>query len=343
MYIPSVNHSKTDIKGISLPGSFKKTVKDGTNLIIACSSPQDKIEIEYELTLEKHGQTLSDSNGKILLTNFLVTPAVYRNGAPVMTYVSSFGDPYIYDLNNYEISIKMDRNMNIFAPGETGEVIAGDRRVARFKAVNVRDFPAVLESGAEVATERHGGTSVYYIDSLGAREFVNHAFDFAENSIGPYPYKEFYVVRAPISNKGMEFSNMIFLSDECFKNTDTLRRVAYHEVFHQWFYGIIGTDQLNEPFLDEGLVNYLSVMLCNDSLPAAYNDRFFGMRLCDYKTREEYVDLAYNNATLYFNALHKALGDNFISLLKKLYNEKKFSRLYFDDFKKYADQAMSNR
>lgn len=337
VYVPSENAAKTNIKQIFTNSGFKKEIIGDTNLMVNCDKPQEKIGFEYELYLESRQSTLAYAGNIIMLTNFLLTPAVFRNGSPVYTYKWSFGDPYIYGMNSYHITFRIPKDLNIFAPGEKSETIEGDSRVATCEAANMRDFPAVISSAADVSTQKLGNTSIYYINSSISRDFISKAFEFASDRIGPYPYKELFVVNAPISNEGMEFSNMVFLSDKCFNNMEVLKRVAYHEVFHQWFYGIIGTDQLNEPFLDEGLVNYLSMFLCNDTLEESFDGRFLNMHLNNYKTREEYYNLAYNNSSVYFYLIHKKIGDKFFNMLKKVYNDKKFSTLYFDEFLKYAD------
>ncbi|MCR4435649.1 MAG: M1 family aminopeptidase [Clostridiales bacterium] len=331
-YIPSANLSKTTIKQISVNGDFEKEIVDGTNLVVKCERPQDKIGVQYEMVLDSRQTTLSYSGSCILLTNFLITPAVYRNNAPIMTYKWYFGDPYIYGMHNYSITFKIDKSYSIFAPGQKQDIVRGGTRIAAFEADNLRDFPAVLFESAEVRTQKTGGTTLYYVNSSASMEHVNYAFSYAQKIIGPYPYKELFIVKAPILNEGMEFSNMIFLSDKSFSNSETLKRVSYHEVLHQWFYGIIGTDQINEPFLDEGIVNYLAMRLCNDSFSENYNGNLFNLHLKDYSTREEYYELAYNSSTLYFYSLNKKLGDRFFKNLGKIYESKKYKILYYDDF-----------
>ncbi|MDP4094401.1 MAG: M1 family aminopeptidase [Bacillota bacterium] len=336
VYIPSSNMAATTIESVSGDGDVKSSVQADTNMEITCEKPQSKISINYKIAMDSQRQILSYSENCILLTEFLITPAVYKDDKPVQTYKWPFGDPYIYDMNNYRITLKADKGYNVFAPGEKQEKVSGDFRTALFEAQNLRDFPLVLIRDANVKTEKFGDTNVYYINSYPARDYITAAMKFAQKNIGPYPYKEFFVVNAPISsNEGMEFSNMVFLSDNCFTNLQNLERVTYHEVFHEWFYGIIGTNQLDQPFLDEGLVNYLSILLAGDKLNTTYNNSFLKMHLNDYQSKEQYINIAYNDATIYFYDLHKKLGDSFYKSLKKLYNEKKNTIVYYKDFIKY--------
>jgi hypothetical protein len=360
-----------------------------------------RLYIEYEIILNKNSGTISYSDNQILLTNFLITPAIYRNDKPIFIYSSSFGDPYVYEINNYRITFSTNENYEIFAPGEkeiqqgyahevqqgnTYEIQQGNmhevqqdstREVQQsgthesqqsgtheevqkqkivFTATNLRDFPAVIlkkenhasgnsSSGSipsneihnEIHIERLYNTDIYFINSKAASEYVIEAFSFAVEKIGPYPFEKLFIVRTPISLKGMEFSNMIFIADRCFNsnNKDDFAKVLYHEIFHQWFYGIIGTDQVNEPFMDEGIVNYLAMALKGDELGNTYDERFTGMELKNYLSRDEYYRLAYIDATIYFSNIHQELGHDFYKLLQLIYSEKKFSIMYFDEFLQY--------
>jgi len=342
LYIPSANIAKTRIKSIT--GSTGFDYIEDTTLVAEFDSARDNIEIEYEITLENKQDTLSYNNSCTLLTNFLVTPAVYRDNKPVLLYSSAFGDPYIYDTNNYYIKFKVSKQYYVFAPGQTTEAILGQEKIIAFEASNLRDFPAVIFSKANFSIEKHGDINIYYINSDEARGYVKQTIEFAESKIGPYPYENLFVVRVPIAmHKGMEYSNMVFISDDSFKSTDTLQRVTCHEILHQWFYGIIGTDQVNEPFMDEGLVSYLSRKLYVNEVPVKYNGRFLGMKLEDYKDTNEYYELAYDDASFYFSSIQEKMGDDFYKLLQKLYNDKKYSILYFDDFESYVNDFLGRK
>ncbi|MGE4282574.1 MAG: M1 family aminopeptidase, partial [Clostridia bacterium] len=340
LYIPSKNNAKTSIKSLQAGEGFTNVIISDANLRVDFEEKQSKIYIEYEIVLNNSGETLSYGEDSIFLTNFLITPAVYKNGQPVFIYKSSFGDPYIYDINHYSIRLKTDKRFTAYAPGKLEEKDIDESKITVFQSENLRDFPIAIFKNAAVDVKQYGEKKVYYVNSIDAEEYVRNAFEFGSSAIGEYPYEEFFVVKVPISLQGMEFSNMVFLSESCFKSSEVLKRVAYHEVFHQWFYGIIGTDQLNEPFFDEGLVNYFALMLSGNELNRYYNQKLFELHLKDYNSENQYYNLAYNDSAVYFFMLHKKLGDNFYNMLKQIYTEKSFAIIYFDEFLKYADEYL---
>jgi len=45
--------------------------------------------------------------------------------------------------------------------------------------------------------------------------------------------------------------------------------VTIHEVVHQWFYGIVNSDQANTPFLDETVTDYFTERLVEHCMARA--------------------------------------------------------------------------
>ncbi len=369
--------SQKDISLINASSSFtntNNTNNNNTNFFYLC--------IDYEIILNERSSTIFYDDNEIYLTNFLITPAIFKDDAQLTVYKTDFGDPYIYNTNNYRITFRTNENIEIYAPGIKEEMflkninnasinritllekksstrllsqqpsaIENVSKITIFTALNLRDFPTVIINNNNLSStiaknnihmEKINDTEIWFINSEMTSKHVKDAFLLASEKIGEYPFKQLFVVRAQIPLKGMEFSNMIFISDICFNknlyNEDSFAGVVYHEVFHQWFYGIIGTDQLNEPFMDEGIVNYLSMKLKGDKLGNNFNNKFFKMVLRDYKTKEQYYDLVYKDAAIYFANIHRKLGDDFYKLLNIIYNEKKFSILYYDEFLQYLSR-----
>jgi hypothetical protein len=372
LYIPSLNITDTTIKNIffeeekfntiaindweirglvlEIPIVFNEIRDDETQN----KNSVDKtfyIHIEYEINLDKKIGTIAKSKNKIFLTNFLITPAVFKDGEPIFIETSPFGDPYMYECNNYYTVFYINNNMEVFAPGEkktlSNEDITSNNMVVEtktivFTALNIRDFPAVIINQEEVShnknsihVEKINNTDIYFINSIETKDYVKESFLFAWEKIGPYPYDKLFVVNAPMQLKGMEFSNMIFVSEDCINNKEGLRSLVYHEIFHQWFYGIIGTDQINEPYMDEGIVNYLAIMLDKNTINEKYDNGFFNLSLKDYVSKDDYYRLVYLDAAKYFFTIHKNLGDEFYRLLGKIYDEKKYEILYFNEFEQY--------
>jgi hypothetical protein len=80
-------------------------------------------------------------------------------------------------------------------------------------------------------------------------EVAADAIDQLSALIGPYPYATFRIADAgPTMPGGIEYPGMIYINPAYVP----LDRLIYHEVAHQWLYGIIGTRTLQDGWIDEG-------------------------------------------------------------------------------------------
>jgi hypothetical protein len=69
----------------------------------------------------------------------------------------------------------------------------------------------------------------------------------------PYPYRDLWVVEpAVLSAGGMEYPQLVFSAAD-FPLLRVLEVVTMHEVGHQWFYGMLANDEVEEAWLDEGM------------------------------------------------------------------------------------------
>lgn len=73
--------------------------------------------------------------------------------------------------------------------------------------------------------------------------------------IGEYPYPTVSVVQGPESfGGGMEYPTITVISPT--DDIVSLDRITGHEIGHNWFYGILGTNERLYPWMDEGLNAY---------------------------------------------------------------------------------------
>ena len=73
--------------------------------------------------------------------------------------------------------------------------------------------------------------------------------------VGEYPYSVVQVVQGPESfGGGMEYPTITVISP--IGNEKTLDRVMAHEIGHNWFYGILASNERDHPWMDEGINSY---------------------------------------------------------------------------------------
>jgi hypothetical protein len=183
--------------------------------------------------------------------------ALVSNGIPVLAHLEGglwrldeyfpYGEAWTYPPADWKVRLDAPRGVAVAAPGvrQPGGVrrlrrgrdfsfAVGELRSLRGRAGNVAvtiwarrdaDGPRLRRVMRIVRTRLHGLARLF----------------------GPYGRRQLQVVLAE-SNFGMEHSGMIM--------TDPRERTITHELAHEWWYDLIGSDQAAEPWLDEAFATY---------------------------------------------------------------------------------------
>jgi hypothetical protein len=134
--------------------------------------------------------------------------------------------------------------------------VEGDRWLYTYDAPRVRDWAATGGRNLTDQVVQAGNVRIHVLDDDPAfvepvaRETARALALFNER-FGPYPYSDLVVSCCA----GVEYPALFFTSRVA-KESDAWRVTLYHELAHQWFYGLVGNDQFTEPWLDEGFARY---------------------------------------------------------------------------------------
>jgi hypothetical protein len=152
--------------------------------------------------------------------------------------------------------------------------------------------------------------------------------------VGPYRYAELDLVDAPGAFGGIEYPGLVYLGTI---GTAWMIEPIVHEVAHQWFYALVGGDQLLEPWLDEAAATYATAMYYEDiggsgraagylsdlrSLVRTQADPGvpIGLPVGAYASESEYAIIVYFKGALFFDALRHRLGEaSFETFLQSYY------------------------
>lgn len=143
------------------------------------------------------------------------------------------------------------------------------------KRYHVRNSEVTLASGKKVATWAYF-TNNELQHWLHATDFINEAVRNYSEWVGEYPYSSASAVDGTISaGGGMEYP-MITIIGEVGEDVRTLETYIAHEVGHNWFYGILGSNERDHPWMDEGINSYYETRSLLRSHPVQedgnYND-----------------------------------------------------------------------
>lgn len=193
-------------------------------------------------------------------------PQDYYVGSTGYLVQSINGDnnmPLISEDENAGNSEKIDKNRN----REAGEKTP--TKTLMFHAEKVHDFAWVASPDYVRKEAEWSGTLVRALvfkrdSKKGWKNLLTYSLDaikFYSEQIGEYPYRNLTVVEAYTGGAGgMEYPTLSMIDPGA--NTPFMRILEFvtvHEICHNWWYGMVASDELNDAWLDEGFTEYFTV------------------------------------------------------------------------------------
>ena len=137
-------------------------------------------------------------------------------------------------------------------------------KTLQFHAENVHDFCWVADPDFPLVQDSLGPTRINVLVRKGDEKKWQDVPSYARKALahygahyGAYPYGQLTVVDASLAaGGGMEYPNLVVISSPSVPFTRLLEDVVIHEIGHQWFYGMLGSNELAEPWLDEGITTF---------------------------------------------------------------------------------------
>ncbi len=90
--------------------------------------------------------------------------------------------------------------------------------------------------------------------------FTKFCIQFYSQTFGRYPYDHYTTAAANVGG-GMEYFNLTFINKRIGNPYNHgLFGVIAHEIGHNWFYGLIGSNETKQPFMDEGFTTFATIL-----------------------------------------------------------------------------------
>ncbi len=229
------------------------------------------------------------------ITQWYPKPAVYDNkGWHAMPFLD-IGEFYS-EFGSFEVSISLPKNYVVGATGdllnndselqwlnqkaeETKSKTVFDTNLAfpksdtefktiTFRQSNVHDFAWFADKrfhvlkGEVITPHNHNVVTTWTMFTnnepklwMKSIEYMNDAIYFYSLWNSDYPYKQCTAIDGTIAaGGGMEYPNVTVIS-EC-GDDFTLEDVIVHEVGHNWFYGMLGSNEREHAWMDEGMNSF---------------------------------------------------------------------------------------
>ena len=252
-----------------------------------------KIETPFHVKLPYEFSRGGHKGQSYQITQWYPKPAVYdRKGWHPIPYLDQ-GEFYS-EFGNYEVQISLPKNYVVAATGELQELAekkvllklastapsvpkklngkkepvipsSSEIKTLHYKQNNVHDFAWFADKRFAVAFDTlklpSGRIMVVYsfYDPKNAAIWKNSiamtkkAILTKSNWVGEYPYNIVSVVDGG-NNGGMEYPTITLL--ESGGSEQSLDFVINHEVGHNWFYGILASNERTHPWMDEGINSF---------------------------------------------------------------------------------------
>jgi len=291
---------------------------------------------------------------------------------------SGMGDVANFDVANYLIKMRVPKTMRVASSGlQVGEQAMGPGPGALkeiyLMGAALRDFAIQASTRYRIHEKKAGRVKLRAFVLSGREEQAPSMLERSADCMkiyskffGPYPYPEFDIVQAPLVGGagGMEYPGMVTvaaaLSDKratgpmgalmarLMESTGTVEFVIAHEVAHQWFNVLVGSDSGRHPYMDEALANYAAVMYFEKRHGSKAASRQVQMELVmpyqlyrmmggrdgivdrpvgQFSSQLEYAAMVYGKGAMFFHFLRRALGKRvFVNRLRTYVSGYSFRR-----------------
>lgn len=280
---------------------------------------------------------------------------------------------------NFEVNLKLDTKYIVAATGvlqNPEEVGFGYEKAGtkvkkketgllewKWKAENVHDFVWAADPDyVHVVRPMADGPELHFFYQPGDQTkdweklpgYTEKAFREMNKRFGVYPFPKFSVVQG--GDGGMEYPMATLITGN--RSLEDLVGVTVHEMIHNWYQGVLATDEGLYPWMDEGFTSYaesevmaviMDYGLGADPHEACYQSYFalvkaglqepMSTHADHYKTNRAYGTNAYSKGELCLAQLRYVIGTEAVERsLRRYFAEWKFKHPSLVDFKRCAEK-----
>jgi peptidase M1-like protein len=264
------------------------------------------------------------------------------------------GDVTFADAAFYLVRVTAPKDLTLITTGRTiRSDNAGQTQMLIAASGPARDFFLAASPNYKEVSQTFGEVTIHSFANSESTAGAQFALNIAEKAItdysqryAPYPYTELDIVATPTLALGIEYPGAIAINDHIYGVNDTylskpaqevLESTVAHEVGHQWFYNLVGNDQLNQPWLDESLTQFATLQYYSDTYGAEGAKGFeaslegrwssidsqkipIGLPVAAY-SGGEYSGIVYGRGPLFFEALRDQIGTTAFDAFIKDYTQ----------------------
>jgi hypothetical protein len=268
------------------------------------------------------------------------------------------------EVANYRVQVTVTNRITVIGSGEVvnqstvrSQAVKGEQ-VVEFRAKNLRSFSLFLGEHLKPSERTVRGTRVTTYSRPGSERVAERMSELAARAVevfasayGDYPSSTLQIVEAslPASFSGIDLPGMVVLAHAYFVDPDAaqthlpsmlrsqgdiiraaLEFTLAHEIAHQWWGGVVGSDPQRSPFLDEALAQFSGIYfyevtegpdyaatVIEQQIRGTYlTYRMFGgvdmeveRPLRDMRSRLQYAAIAQSKGAFFLLEMRRQMGD----------------------------------
>ncbi|WP_151737989.1 M1 family metallopeptidase ['Paenibacillus yunnanensis' Narsing Rao et al. 2020] len=272
------------------------------------------------------------------------------------------------DFGIYNVTISVPSNYIVGATGfpVKSPKLKQDQKIYQFYADDVHDFAWAASPDFIVAEEAFSAPQVpgvrikLYLDPK-HKDLQERYFQAAKAALtafskwyGSYPYSTLSIVVPPAGASGaggMEYPTLItaFAASEANPNT-SLERTVVHEIGHQYFYGMLASNEFEEAWLDEAFTSYAEDRLMEQEYGVTTNlplqasligtPQPLKLEAWKYPSNEAYARNVYIRGKLVLKDLEHQVGTKTMDTILSAYTRKyRFRHPSTEDFQAIVEKV----
>ncbi len=314
-----------------------------------------------------HYAAFSYDEPMLALAHFYPQIPAYEGNWPISVPVDQ-GDLVFADVAFYSVTATLPVGWVVAAGGSEVARTASSAGEVNVSWVSgpARDFVLELSPDYLTSTQEFEDvrvTSYYLPDHLaGGQQALTATVDALrvyQDLFGPYRYGDLDVVESRTEAGGVEYPGLVVVATEYYSPaTSSLTTVTAHEIAHQWWYSLVGNNQVNEPWLDEALTSYSTVLFWEKTWGDEAAEQLLDYYRRGYQavvdagldapanqpvsayTDETYGPLVYSKGALFFDALRSQVGDDvFFQILRQYYQRYQYGIATGEGFLQVAEEV----
>jgi len=237
------------------------------------------VELAFHLKLPQKKGRWGQWEGITTLAQWLPVVAVHDQGRWQPTPFIPWHQPFYNEAGHYQVRVRVPSDQRLAASAAVRHEVAvkdGWKEV-EFEPICARDFALVASARFQEWTTTADGVKIRCLapaeHEFHARSLVAaaaEAIPIYNKWFGRYPYPQFTIVEGSLGWAGNECGGLVIIDDRIF-NMPTIAKkypiyLLQHELAHQWWYNVVGTNGYAETWMDEGLATYFSHRLADRTL-----------------------------------------------------------------------------